>query len=68
MRSEAIGVAFDAQRVKLAGKSWATVTMIVTVGSSRNSRQIRCRAPAGHDDRRSWSSRSARLGPEMQRI
>ncbi|ORA25208.1 phage antirepressor N-terminal domain-containing protein [Mycobacterium aquaticum] len=27
---EAIGIAFDAQRVKLNGKSWACVTMIVT--------------------------------------
>lgn len=37
---ESIGIAFDAQRVKLDGKSWATVTMSVTVGSDGKSREM----------------------------
>lgn len=37
---EAIGIAFDAQRVKLDGKSWATVTMTVTVGADGKSREM----------------------------
>lgn len=37
---EAIGLAFDAQRVKLNAKSWATVTMIVTVGADGKSREM----------------------------
>lgn len=37
---DAIGIAFDAQRVKLAGKSWATVTNIVTVGADGKSRDM----------------------------
>lgn len=37
---ESIGIAFDAQRVKLGGKSWATVTVIVTVGADGKSREM----------------------------
>lgn len=37
---EAIGIAFDAQRVKLNSKSWATVTNIVTVGSDGKGRDM----------------------------
>lgn len=37
---ESIGIAFDAQRVKLTSKTWATVTMIVTVGADGKNREL----------------------------
>ena len=37
---EAIGIATDAQRVKLDGKSWATATVIVAVGTDGKHREM----------------------------
>lgn len=37
---DAIGIAFDAQRVKLSGRSWATVTIIVSVAADGKSREL----------------------------
>ncbi|MDV2475141.1 phage antirepressor [Rhodococcus zopfii] len=37
---DALGIAFDAQRVKLQGKSWATITMSVTVAEDGKTRDM----------------------------
>lgn len=37
---DALGIAFDAQRVKLQGKSWATITMSVTVAEDGKARDM----------------------------
>lgn len=37
---DALGIAFDSQRVKLQGKSWATVTMSMTVAEDGKSRDM----------------------------
>lgn len=39
---EALGIAFDAQRVKLNNQEWATATMIVTVAGDGKKREMFC--------------------------